>query len=149
MHYDYVCVMVNFVSWSTVCLWFAWVCSRIQWCITTMCVSWSTLCHGQPCVMVNLVSWSILCHGQRCVCGLQQEELIQQLQEQHFQHYMQQVYQQQLLHQQQQYQQIQVWNTLPHCTTVVATSAAAVPANTGNWHGRHCQYETLYHTALQ
>ncbi|XP_045167105.2 Golgi resident protein GCP60-like isoform X2 [Mercenaria mercenaria] len=37
----------------------------------------------------------------------QQEELIGQLQEQHFQQYMQQVYQQQLLHQQQQYQQLQ------------------------------------------
>ncbi|KAH3846232.1 Golgi resident protein GCP60-like [Dreissena polymorpha] len=37
----------------------------------------------------------------------QQEELIVQLQEQHFQQYMQQVYQQQLLHQQQQYQQLQ------------------------------------------
>jgi hypothetical protein len=32
---------------------------------------------------------------------IQQDELIRQLQEQHFQQYMQQVYQQQLLHQQQ------------------------------------------------
>lgn len=38
---------------------------------------------------------------------LQQEELIRQLQEQHFQQYMQQVYQQQLQHQQHQYHQLQ------------------------------------------
>lgn len=37
----------------------------------------------------------------------QQQELIAQLQEQHFQQYMQQVYQQQLLHQQQQFMQMQ------------------------------------------
>lgn len=42
-----------------------------------------------------------------CYCFEQQENLIKQLQEQHFQQYMQQVYQQQLLHQQQQYQQLQ------------------------------------------
>ncbi|KAL4238242.1 Golgi resident protein GCP60 [Mactra antiquata] len=45
---------------------------------------------------------------QQCPGNLkQQEDLIIQLQEQHFQQYMQQVYQQQLLHQQQQYQQLQ------------------------------------------
>lgn len=38
---------------------------------------------------------------------LQQDVLIAQLQEQHYQQYMQQVYQQQLYHQQQQYQQLQ------------------------------------------
>jgi hypothetical protein len=36
----------------------------------------------------------------------QQEELIKQLQEQHFEQYMNQVYQQQLLHQQQQAEQL-------------------------------------------
>jgi hypothetical protein len=43
--------------------------------------------------------------------SLQQEQLIQQLQEQHFQQYMQQVYQQQLLHQQHQYQQLQAMSS--------------------------------------
>lgn len=38
--------------------------------------------------------------------NLKQEELIKQLQEQHFEQYMNQVYQQQLLHQQQQAEQL-------------------------------------------
>jgi hypothetical protein len=37
---------------------------------------------------------------------LKQQELIKQLQEQHFEQYMNQVYQQQLLHQQQQAEQL-------------------------------------------
>lgn len=40
------------------------------------------------------------------MCHLKQEELIKQLQEQHFEQYMNQVYQQQLLHQQQQAEQL-------------------------------------------
>jgi hypothetical protein len=42
-----------------------------------------------------------------------QEVLIKQLQEQHYQQYMQRVYQQQLLHQQQQYQQLQAIANTP------------------------------------
>ncbi len=63
----------------------------------------------------------------------QQEALIQQLQEQHFQQYMQQVYQQQLLHQQQQYQQLQAMaenNTNPSPTKSQAENGNPTPALT-------------------
>ena len=56
---------------------------------------------------------------------LQQEDLIVQLQEQHFQQYMQQVYQQQLLHQQQQYQQIQAMQAVQK----TGNSTEAPPTN--------------------
>ncbi len=41
---------------------------------------------------------------------VQQEDLIRQLQEQHFHQYMTQIYQQQLIHQQQQYKQVRTDN---------------------------------------
>ncbi|KAI0226191.1 Golgi resident protein GCP60 [Lamellibrachia satsuma] len=56
----------------------------------------------------------------------QQEILIRQLQEQHFQQYMQQVYQQQLLHQQQQRTQLQSMSG----TTAVAATTASMQSDT-------------------
>ena len=43
---------------------------------------------------------------------MQQEDLIKQLQEQHFEQYMNQVYQQQLLHQQQQAEQLRAMKVI-------------------------------------
>ncbi len=60
-----------------------------------------------------------------CFVCLQQEVLIKQLQEQHYQQYMQRVYQQQLLHQQQQYQQLQAIANITQLTDLPATSAMA------------------------
>ncbi|XP_013401902.1 Golgi resident protein GCP60 [Lingula anatina] len=66
-----------------------------------------------------------------------QDQLIAQLQEQHFQQYMQQVYQQQLLHQQQQQQQLQAMsnNTLKEGqsdATAAPTKVDGVPNAVGN-----------------
>ena len=57
----------------------------------------------------NKTTWShITVNINSFLSVFQQDILIAQLQEQHYQQYMQQVYQQQLLHQQQQFQQLQV-----------------------------------------
>jgi len=146
MCHGQLCVMVNPV----------FVVNRVSW--LTVRHGQSTACHGQSCVMVNQprvmvnrvswsinrVSWSTLCHGQSTVCHGQLCVMGNRVS----------------------------WSTAcllfaaggadPAATgaalpalhaaglpATVATPAAAVPANTGNSHGRHCQYETLYHTALQ
>ncbi|XP_014773365.1 Golgi resident protein GCP60 [Octopus bimaculoides] len=65
----------------------------------------------------------------------QQEELIGQLQEQHFHQYMQQVYRQQLMHQQQQYIQLQSLNrhpTAPCYDNAVSSSTSTVCPGSGS-----------------
>ncbi|GAB1604567.1 Golgi resident protein GCP60-like [Argonauta hians] len=66
----------------------------------------------------------------------QQEELIGQLQEQHFHQYMQQVYRQQLMHQQQQYIQLQSLNrhsaTSSHDNTASSSTSTVCQSSTGS-----------------
>ena len=76
--------------------------------------------------------------------------MISQLQDQHFQQYMQQVYQQQLLHQQQQYQQLQAMASAQKVgpSEATPTGTPQVPVSQQNGPGPIVQ-PTVTDTAIQ